>query len=129
MAARRRGRGGGGDSSLHSVGVDSSLRAQEQQSSSSTRMEPPSVRQQQPRQQGQHGGLLRNATIKEFLEENYPREDWPAVVEVSAMIDVGPNKVKEHTSRGGGATVYIQRTRRQASATEAPVPVFRCTRS
>lgn len=86
MAARRRGRGGyGGDSSLHSVGIDSSLRAAAQQSSSSTRLEPPSVRQQQPRQQGHHGGLLRNATIKEFLAE-YPKEDWPAVVEVRACV-------------------------------------------
>lgn len=53
-----------------------------------TRLEPPSTRQQLQHQQGpegsegRHASLLRNATIKEFLED-YPREEWPAVLEVS----------------------------------------------
>lgn len=54
------GGGGGGEGSLNS-----------------TRLAPPSIRQQQG-----HASLLRNATIAEFLED-YPREEWPDVLEVS----------------------------------------------
>jgi hypothetical protein len=60
---------------------------------SSTRLEPPSVRQHQGQQQAsqqhqqQRGGpsLMRNATIKEFLSD-FPREEWPAVLEVRLFV-------------------------------------------
>ncbi len=56
--------------------------------SSSTRLEPPSVRQQAPQQgqgQQQAASLMRNATIKEFLDD-FPREEWPAVLEVRNVV-------------------------------------------